>query len=312
MPQLVKGGNIPQNNQNIDQQEAVNVEQTVQADNPQQAANPQAPQQIATPQIVNNLVPLVVFVGPPASGKSMILVRLAQYLLNQGYTIKPDTTFLNTDKYQNGCTQFADKLSTNVALDGTVEFLLVDVIDQSGSVVAKLLEAPGEDFYSTAKPDKNKTVEPYLQKIMGSNNIKNYVVLLDLDSEISFRNDPHHRNSYAQRFLTRFAPKIDTERDRITLLYNKIDTTPFGDINGCTNKSGAEKDAKLYYPSLFNKLQRRAIAGFFTIPNYTFSTFCTGQFSKQVDEYGEEYQPYTPASDIYPQQLWKEITKRWK
>ncbi len=58
---------------------------------------------IATLSITNHTVPIVIFVGPASSGKSMILVRLAKYLRNQGYTIKTDPTFLNTDKYHNDC-----------------------------------------------------------------------------------------------------------------------------------------------------------------------------------------------------------------
>ena len=71
----------------------------------------------ATPKIENTKVPVVVFVGPPSSGKSMILVRLAKFLRNEGYTIKTDPTFLNTKKYQEDCQKFNDKLNTNIALD---------------------------------------------------------------------------------------------------------------------------------------------------------------------------------------------------
>ena len=61
---------------------------------------------IATPTIVNQTVPVVVFVGPPSSGKSMILVRLAKYLHNHGYTVDTDPTFLNTPEYQQHCLDF--------------------------------------------------------------------------------------------------------------------------------------------------------------------------------------------------------------
>ena len=132
MPTLVKGGENPQVQQEPIardgvktqmQQESLAVEQerlqTVNNSDGEKAGS-----SIATPIIVNQTVPVVVFVGPPSSGKSMILVRLAKYLRNQGYTIQTDSTFLNTQKYQRDCEEFKDKLNTNIALRGTVEFLL--------------------------------------------------------------------------------------------------------------------------------------------------------------------------------------------
>lgn len=271
------------------------------------------PTAIATPQIVNNRVPVVVFVGPPSSGKSMILVRLAKYLRDKGYTIKTDPTFLNTAKYQSDCNEFESKLSTNVALSGSVTFLLVNVY-KNGKEIAKLLEAPGEDFY-TYDPEKirlgvNNSIAPYLSTIISSTNPKSYVTLLDLDSEVSFRRDGNHRDQYANRFMTHFYPHINRNRDRIVLLYNKIDTTPFGSINGCHDPAGALNDARLYYPSWFNSMRTKKMV-FFDMENYVFKTFCTGMFSMQTDANGNTYKTYNKASDVYPAELWAEITKKW-
>lgn len=332
MPTLVGGGKKPQMQQEpivragektqVQQEQKVRVE-----DNPQMQQEQLAAEQerlhtvnnsesektggsIATPTIVNPNVPVVVFVGPASSGKSMILVRLAKYLRNQGYTVQTDPTFLNTPDYQRDCDEFSDKLNTNIALDGTVKFLLIKVF-KDGREVAKLLEAPGEDFYHTKDTSKNKRIEPYLSAIMASNNPKSYVVLLDLDSDVCFRKDSHHREAYSQRFLEYFYPNIDVRRDRIILLYNKIDVTPFGTINGCTDLNGAKADAKMFYPQLFATMRVRTFGGFVTTDNFVFKTFCTGMFSKQTDNNGNEYQTYNVAQDIYPKELWKEITRRW-
>ncbi len=320
MPTLVRGGENPQN-----QEEQIATEQTqmhaefVQGEPVQEEVSTPVNEvaindSVATPTIVNKTVPIVVFVGPPTSGKSMILVRLAKYLRDQGYTIETDSTFLNTAKYQRDCEEFEDKLNTNIALKGTVEFLLVKVF-KNGREVAKLLEAPGEDFYTydpeKIKSGKNRRIEPYLSTIMTSKNPKSYVVLLDLDSEKCFRNDPTHRASYSQRFLKYFYPNIDSRRDRIILLYNKIDATPFGSINGCTDFKGAKDDAKMYYPQLFATMRIQSLAGFITSDNFVFKTFCTGLFSEHIDNNGNEYKTYNVAQDIYPKELWKEITRRW-
>ncbi|OKY84748.1 MAG: hypothetical protein BHV69_07730 [Bacteroidales bacterium 52_46] len=323
MPKIVTGGNMPQINSEATQTNAVHQEQqptepqtdTEQVLQPEQRQHVNVnPAQIQTPQIINNKVPVVVFVGPPSSGKSMILVRLAKYLRDEGYTIETDPTFLNTDDYQQDCQEFNDKLNTNIALKGSVKFLLVNVY-KDGQEVAKLLEAPGEDFYTTdpmkIKAGKNDMVEPYLSTIITSNNRKSYVVLLDLDSEISFRRDSRHRDSYQQRFLKYFYPNIDKNKDRIILLYNKIDMTMFGNINCCDNIKGARDDAKLYYKQWFSSMKVSSFGGFISSENFVFKTFCTGVFSPQTDGFGEKYQTYNIANNIFPKELWKEITRKF-
>ncbi len=309
MPTIVTGGNNSAENLNPTEHQDNNAQsQNVNTENVQPV------KQIATPTIINNTVPVVVFVGPPASGKSMILVRLSKYLRSQGYTIKTDPTFLNTEAYQRDCQEFQNSLNTVVALRGTVKFLLVNIY-KDGKEIAKLLEAPGEDFY-TPDPQKiaqgeNDSIKPYLATIMTSTNPKSYVMLLDLDSEISFRRDAYHRDSYSQRFLTHFYPAINHKRDRIILLYNKIDVTMFGNINGCTNIQLARQDAELHYKQLFASMKVSKLGGFITGDNFAFKTFCTGMFSKQTDNLGNDYYTYNVADDIYPQELWNEIIKKW-
>lgn len=317
MPTIVIGGGNPQENQNANSQVqsvADNTNEVIGSYTQTTTAQTLSAGQIATPTIVNTMVPIVVFVGPPSSGKSMILVRLAKYLRGHGYTIQTDPTFLNTPQYQTDCKEFAEKLNTNVALDGSVKFLLVKVY-KDGREVAKLLEAPGEDFYTTdparIREGKNDRVEPYLSTIMTSNNPKSYVMLLDLDSDVCFRNDSRHRESYSQRFLNFFYPNIDVRRDRIVLLYNKIDVTHFGSINGCTDLSGAKADAQMYYPQLFATMKVKSLGGLVTSDNFVFKTFCTGMFAKTIADDGSTYQTYNVAQDVYPQELWREITKRW-
>ncbi|MDO4801003.1 MAG: hypothetical protein Q4A15_02435 [Prevotellaceae bacterium] len=146
---------------------------------------------------------------------------------------------------------------------------------------------------------------------MASKNPKTYVTLLDLDSELSFRNYPNHRNSYSKRFLDHFYPNIDSKRDRIVLLYNMIDVSRFGSIHGCSNINGARNDAKQHYPDLFNRMKVPALAGFTHLDNFVFKTFCTGIFSKVVNNNGKHYQTYNEATDEYPKELWGEITRRW-
>lgn len=280
--------------------------------------------QIAVASITDPKVPVVVFVGPPASGKSMILVRMAKYLFKKGFTITTDETFLNTDKYAQDCQKFKSKLDSNIALEGSVTFLLVDV-KKDGRLIAKLLEAPGEDFFSI-NTLKNQRIEPYLSSIMTSQNPKTYVVLLDMDDgryydeeTSSYKINPDKafdrnvalRDAYSRRFLNSFYSQINHNRDRIVLLYNKIDATSFGDINGCSHPRAARNDARNNYPALFNTMKVTRIAGFYQADDFVFKTFCTGLFSEQIDSQGAKIQIYNQADDVYPRELWKEIIKKW-
>lgn len=72
MPTIVNGGVNPQEPQNFNSQTTTSSEtsseQNANAVNSSAESEPSVAQ-IATPQIVNTTVPVVVFVGPPASGK---------------------------------------------------------------------------------------------------------------------------------------------------------------------------------------------------------------------------------------------------
>lgn len=321
MPNIANMGNIPSKQETTESQleskdKVVNTTQEQTSvetiTNNYAEAAPLTGTSIPTPIIHETKVPIVVFVGPPASGKSMILVRLAKYLYNHGFSIEADETFLNTATYRKDCAKFMQSLHTTTALPGTVEFLLVNVYDKDKNLVAKLLEAPGEDFYTpeVSKRYKNKKLQGYLSTIMTSKNPKSYVMLLDLDSKISFRNDPRLPSEYTERFLNYFYKDIHPTRDRIILLYNKIDMTRFGSINGCTDERAAKADAALYYQQLFNSMKVTKFV-FWELENFAFKTFCTGKFTDEIDDNGNAYQTYNIADNVYPRELWKEIIRRW-
>ena len=311
MPTVINTGSMPQENAQPKQDVQVNAPvATATAGQPQTAAP-----DIVIPSIVDHETPIVVFVGPPASGKSMILVRIAKYLREMGFTIKADRTFINTDKYRAGCDAFENLLDTNIALPGTVEYLLVDVRDSNGNNVAKLLEAPGEHFYDTKNNGinaNNTSLQGYLSKIMTSNNPKTYVTLLDLDSDVCFRVNETHRNRYTTRILETFYKNMHPEKDRFILLYNKVDAPGFGTIHGISEakKKQARKDAELYYATLFNTMKITKLV-FFTLDDFAFQTFCTGNYTNVTDDNGNEYKQYDISNNSYPQELWMEIIKKW-
>lgn len=266
----------------------------------------------AKPQIPSDSAPFIVLCGPPASGKSMVLKSLASYLYRSelGYTISANTTLLNTAKYQEDCEYFNSIISDpDTRMPNTVDYLMADIVDKNGNVVAHFLEAPGEDFFSLKDIDKEPNIQfkSYLDKIAQITPEKQrkviYIILLDLDSDTSFRNSQSLRDKYEKKMVKLYNRYILHHPSRIVLLYNKVDIPRNGlwaNSNGCSNPSAVFADAKQNYPNLFFKKKFL----FWNIENYSFLPFCTGS-------YPDDGSSYTASGPAYPSSLWKEIIKLW-
>lgn len=264
----------------------------------------------AQPQIPGDSAPFIVLCGPPASGKSMVLKSLASYLYQSGlgYTIAANTTLLNTAKYQEDCAYFDSIIGDpDMRMPNTVDYLMADIIDKGGNVVAHFLEAPGEDFFSlnNVNQEPNIQFKGYLEKIAQITPDKPrkviYIILLDLDSTTSLRNNPSLRDKYQKKMTKLYNRFVLHHPSRVILLYNKVDLPRQGlwaNSNGCSNIKAVAEDAQQNYPNLFFKSKFL----FWNIENYTFLPYCTGSYPDDGS--------YTASGPAYPASLWKEITKQ--
>lgn len=264
----------------------------------------------AQPQIPGDSAPFIVLCGPPASGKSMVLKSLASYLYQSGlgYTIAANTTLLNTEKYQEDCSFFDSIIGDpDTRMPNTVDYLMADIIDKNGNVVAHFLEAPGEDFFSinNVNQEPNIQFKGYLEKIAQITPDKPrkviYIILLDLDSTTSLRNNPTIRDKYQKKMTKLYNRFVLHHPSRVILLYNKVDLPRQGlwaNSNGCSNPKAVAEDAQQNYPNLFFKSKFL----FWNIENYTFLPYCTGSYPEDGS--------YTASGPAYPASLWKEITKQ--
>ena len=265
----------------------------------------------AKPQIPGDSAPFIVLCGPPASGKSMVLKSLANYLYHSefGYTISANTTLLNTAKYQDDCEYFNSIISDpDMRMPNTVDYLMADIIDKNGDVAAHFLEAPGEDFFSLKDAEKEPNIQfkSYLDKVaqITPNQQRKviYIILLDLDSPTSFRKSQSLRDKYEKKMVKLYNRYVLHHPSRVILLYNKVDIPQNGlwaNSNGCSNPSAVSADAKRNYPNLFFKKKFL----FWDIENYSFLPFCTGTYPEDGS--------YTASGPSYPSGLWKEIIKLW-
>lgn len=266
------------------------------------------------PNIPNDDAPFVVLVGPPQSGKSMVLKCLGDYLYKHEelhYTIKADTTLFADTEYLLKC-QIFDSLigNTNQAMPNTVDYLMANISDKGGNVKAHFLEAPGEHFFSTAHPEEepNRRFPNYIDKIAkidsGSNRTNRkvvYIIILDLDSPTSFRRNPELSRKYQDKMVRLYNQFVVNHPAEVILLYNKVDIPQGGkwaNTGGVNNSKAIIKNARSLYPQLF--FTRKFL--WWDIENFTFLPFCTGSYDG-ID--------YTAPAASYPAALWKAITKIW-
>lgn len=200
-------------------------------------------------------VPVVVFIGIPNCGKSMVMMSLIDYLVNTcGLTPRCNTNYMfnvgsksandadryTLDKYFKTCDEFRQIITKNaknkgnidkMALDSTSDQILVDVNKQTKTFL-RMLEVPGEDFFKANDPDA--PIEAYLRKFLnrdrlGINGMKPYpvyfVMLLDRHTDGNFfRNNHFERGQYEDTMIEILQNGYNQKRgDRIVLLYNKAD-----------------------------------------------------------------------------------------
>ena len=165
-----------------------------------------------------------------------------------------------------------------------------------------------EDFFSldNASQEPNIQFKGYLEKVAQTSSDDKprkviYVMLLDLDSTTSFRNNPSLRDKYEKKMIKLYNRFVLHHPSRVILLYNKVDIPRQGlwaNSNGCSNPNAVIADAQLNYPQLFFKKKFL----FWDIENYSFLPFCTGSYPDDGS--------YTASGPAYPAALWKEITKQ--
>ena len=293
---------------NVDENQTDNVQQP-EPQSPSTPSSPQSPVR-AQPQIPGDMAPFIVLCGPPASGKSMVLKSLASYLYQSGlgYTIAANTTLLNTAKYQEDCAYFDSIIGDpDTRMPNTVDYLMADIIDNHGNVVVHFLEAPGEDFFSlnNATQEPNIPFKGYLERVaqIAPDRPRKviYIMLLDLDSATSFRNNPSLRDKYEKKMTKLYNRFVLHHPSRVILLYNKVDIPRQGlwaNSNGCSNPRAVIEDAQQNYPHLFFKKKFL----FWDVENYSFLPFCTGSYPDDGS--------YTASGPAYPAALWREITRQ--
>ncbi len=251
-------------------------------------------------KIGDKRAPIIMLFGPPTSGKSMTLVRLARYLRKQGYTVKADPTFKSDNTYKARCDQFHKNLNTTEALQGNAlnEFLMVKVINH-GTTVCQILEAPGEHYFNPKKPDEvsARNFRPYLTEII--RNLPNRKIWVFI-TEAEWNVHASVKDSYVAR-IRGCKHQLLKPTDRVVMLYNKVDQKEELFEDGHLHVSSAENAMKDAYAGLAAVFKNtNPVTSLWRRFNYRFVPFCTGYYTKQV---GGKYK-YNESEEHYPRLLW--------
>lgn len=249
-------------------------------------------------------VPIVVLFGPPASGKTMTLIRLTRYLQQQGYLVRPDRLFRDDVTYRNLCDNFPEMVNSVDAVHVAYRFdcMLVDVLDKKGNRICKILHVPGEDCLPWDPKVDNGTFPKYMYTIMNSRNRKIWVFMVE-DSRLS--------DDDRKRYVAKIAElQIRMNRqDKAIVLFNKIDETPFVQSYRQVDTKAAFDHIKHQYPGIFDLFRNaNPIVRIFSEYRCKFLPFSTGSF--YTTAHGR--MTFEMGDPIYPCWLWNTILKLGK
>ena len=254
-------------------------------------------------KIGDKTAPIIMLFGPPSSGKSMTLVRLARYLRKKGYAVKADSTFKSDNGYRVRCDEFHKNLNTKEARQGNAlnEFLLVKVVNH-GKTICQILEAPGEHYFDPKRPEITSAREfrPYLTEMIRTlPNRKIWIFITEAEWNVH----ADIKTSYVARIRS-CKHQLMSPSDQVIILYNKVDQKEELFEDGRLHSGWAEKAMKDEYETLHTVFKNsNLITSLWRPYNYRFVPYITGYYNKQVGG-GKKY---TESEERYPKLLWEQI-----
>lgn len=250
--------------------------------------------------IEDKTTPIVILFGAPSCGKTMTVIRMTRWLNSRGYTVSPVRTFRPTEdyNYRQMCDGFNSLVNSDRRANSTNtnQFMLLKVFE-NGRPICQILEAPGELYFDPSNPMADYPA--YLNTLTSEQNRKVWCMFVEPDWEN--RSD---RSNYVERIKklkTKFRPS-----DRVMIMLNKIDKTPYVYGPGRINTKEAQKYVMDQYPGIFEPFKNdMPLRSIFSRNNYTcdFLSFQTGDFSRTTDG----IESFQEGPTEYCEELWKKI-----
>jgi GTPase SAR1 family protein len=249
--------------------------------------------------------PVIILFGAASSGKTMTLIRLTKYLIQQGYQVLPERTFRDArdEHYQDMCNNFISIVNDTKASarNQIIDFMLVKVMDASGRTICQILEAPGEHYFDPTAP--NKQFPTYINTISQSNNRRTWVFIVEKDWM-----NQSDRNNFAQK-ITDLQQQYVLTQDKVIFTCHKADLHRQYMSGGHYNVPLFFNDITNQYPNIFSRyVNTNPITKFWQKYNFEFVVFSSGTFKDD----GEGRENYVPSNPSNPDLLWKSILKTVK
>lgn len=253
--------------------------------------------------ITDTVTPIVVLFGAPSSGKTMALYRMIRFLTSKGYRIEAARDFRpsHDTHYTRMCDNLLLNASRNIAPKATdeISFMLVKVVDDHGTTVCQILEAPGEHYFDPENPQKPFPV--YINHIINTPNRKVWAFFCEKDW-----GDAPDRAAYAIK-IQQMQVTINNMGNvgKIIFLMNKADQfTYMFKKNGFPNESAFFTAIDQQYKGIFDSYTNTGFtAALFGARKFKAIPFSVGTFNQAAD--GTKI--WTPGPDWYCEQFWKAI-----
>ncbi|MBQ4632593.1 MAG: TIR domain-containing protein [Prevotella sp.] len=243
--------------------------------------------------------PIVLLIGPACVGKTMTLVRLAHYLLGQGYTVQPDRTFrsvMDDATYSKLCDSFQDLINgPYVAPANRINDCILIKTLKSGRNILQIIDMAGEVIMNLG----SKTTPSYLYQLLNLENPIIWVIMIE-----PYWTDMNGRRAFVEK-IRELKGQYISSKDKTIIVANKIDKTAFLEGGQRVDSKGLFNQIRMEYPGLLEIFQNiNPLVKFFKPYNCTLVPFMSGRYIPR-----DERLLYFLSPKDFPQILWKKLLK---
>jgi len=247
--------------------------------------------------------PIVIPFGPTNTGKTITLLRLTRYIMNQyGLQIRVNRSFRTDNDYVRVCRLYEANVlhDSNLSLPAKNKSCLLLDVYKNSELYFQFLDSPGRDFFNPSDlMEPRKNFKAYIQNIINGPNKKIYLFFFE---ENMFGNSKE-RITYAAK-VGNLIKNINPSRDKVIILHSKIDQNPYlsNSLGGKTNNNKntlryeifSNPDYRFIYKSIKN----------YKIRDITYLPYSNGYFPVMNET---QETKWILGDDIYPQIVFSAI-----